>query len=235
MEFQNSFEVNAPIDRVWRFMTDPQQVTPCVPGAELTEIVDETHYKGTVKVKLGAVQMSYRGELEMQTDEAARTITLRARGTEARGSGGASGTVDVQLTSTADSGTRVEMTSQVDVTGRVAQFGRGIMQDVANRIIKQFVGCLESRLHEQCDGSQGDAPESPQLATEAADASQASAAATQAEAGTPTAVPDTTRPAVPPATSAGAAELRVVPLMIGVARSRAAAALRGLASLIEPR
>src|SRR5437868_5494415 len=70
MEFTNTFEVNAPLEQVWAVLLQPEEITPCVPGATLTEKVDDTHYRGTVKVKLGAVQMSYRGELEMEPDEA---------------------------------------------------------------------------------------------------------------------------------------------------------------------
>ncbi len=146
MEFSNSFTVRAPIEDVWTFMLDAREVAPCVPGATLTESLDATHHRGTVKVKLGAVQMSYRGELEIFPDEATRTIELRARGTETRGSGGASGVFHSTLTVTDDGSTLVEIQTKVDVTGRVAQFGRGIMQDVASRMIKEFAGCLEAKI-----------------------------------------------------------------------------------------
>lgn len=147
MEFNNTFTVNSSLEQVWTFMLDAQEVTPCVPGAQITEVVDDTHYKGQVKIKLGAVQMTYRGELEMQPDEDSRTIIIKAKGTEMRGSGGASGTVTTILTSDGNS-TKVDIHSQVDVTGRVAQFGRSIMQDVSNRLIREFAQCLERKLTE---------------------------------------------------------------------------------------
>src|SRR3954466_5861312 len=115
MDFTNSFTVDAPIDQVWTVVVDPQQVTPCVPGAQITEVIDASHFKGTVKVKLGAVQMTYRGEMEMHPDEATHSIALTGKGTDARGGGGASGQVSVQLESTG-AGTHVTIVSKVDVT-----------------------------------------------------------------------------------------------------------------------
>lgn len=149
MEFDNHFTVSAPPDTVYRFMLNAREVAPCVPGAQITEEIDEHHFKGTAKVKVGPVQMTYRGELEMQPDAAERTIVLRARGTEARGGGGASGTVTTQIKGSPSGGTDVEIHSQIDVSGRAAQFGRGLMQDVATKLIKEFAQCLEAKLEAQ--------------------------------------------------------------------------------------
>lgn len=146
MEFDNQFTVRAPLDQVWTFMQNAQEVAPCVPGAAITDIIDHTHYRGTAKIKVGPVQMLYRGDLEMEPDEAQHVITLRAKGSEARGGGGASGTVTTRLTSTTDGGTQVDIHSQVDVSGRAAQFGRGLMQDVATKLIKDFAQCLQRKI-----------------------------------------------------------------------------------------
>jgi uncharacterized protein len=148
MDFTNSFNVTAPLEHVWEFMLKADEVTPCVPGAQLTESLDDLHHKGMVKVKLGPVAMTYRGELEMRPDHASHTITLYAKGTEIRGIGGASGRITTSLSKTDDGGTQVQIVSQVDVSGKVAQFGRGIMQDVANRMTKQFASCLEEKLRQ---------------------------------------------------------------------------------------
>jgi carbon monoxide dehydrogenase subunit G len=222
MDFTNSFTVKVPLQHVWEYMLDAEKVTPCVPGAALTETVDEHHYKGTVKVKLGAVQMSYRGELEMQPDESMHTISLHAKGTEIRGSGGASGRVTTRLSEAADGGTTIEMESHVDVTGRVAQFGRGIMQDVANRLVKEFANCLEAQLSSQHAVDPG-------------------SAATETVA---TAAPDTEpKPAGAPGTSSAPRTapvpyqpepIRPLPLLADVARSRTAWVLRKIADRIEP-
>jgi carbon monoxide dehydrogenase subunit G len=229
MDFTNRFTVNVPLERVWEYMIDAEKVTPCVPGAALTETIDQTHYKGTVKVKLGAVQMSYRGELEMEPDEAAHTIVLHAKGTEVRGSGGASGTVTTQLTATDDGGTTIEMASHVDVTGRVAQFGRGIMQDVANRLVKDFAGCLEAQLtSQQAESAPPAAASTGSQAAPSAD-TQSSAESSAASA-RPTRAPVSTAPVVYEPTP-----IRPLPLLADVARSRTAWVLRKIADRIEPR
>lgn len=220
MDFTNSFSVHAPLPTVWDFMLDAQRVTPCVPGAQLTETVDDTHYKGTVKVKLGAVQMTYRGDLEMEPNEAEHTIVLRARGTETRGSGGASGTVTTRLTESEDGVTTVHMESHVDVTGRVAQFGRGIMQDVANRLTKEFAQCLEQTIQA---GAQPEGTATP-----------ASAGPSAMEAGAETApVPEPrTSPPVRPGGALGGtgpAAQNVGEAAVNAARSRTAAGLRAIA------
>jgi uncharacterized protein len=151
MDFTNNFSVNAPLERVWEFILKADQVTPCVPGAQITESIDDLHHKGLVKFKLGPVAMTYRGELEVQPDRASGSITLRAKGKEIRGIGGASGTVTTRLVEKDDGGTLVEIVSKVEVSGKVAQFGRGIMQDVANRMTRQFAECLEEKLQQSED------------------------------------------------------------------------------------
>lgn len=213
-------------------MADAHEVAPCVPGATLTESVDANHHKGTVKIKLGAVQITYRGELSMEPDEARKTIVLRAKGSETRGSGGASGTFTTTLHSDA-SGTQVEIVSQIDVTGKVAQFGRGIMQDVGNRLIKQFADCLEQKLQTQPETSGEDTPAARNPSRAAAPSP-----GTSVESGavlTPQAI--LASPSTPDVVSASvvAHELRLGPLLLDLTRSRLAAGLRALASLLEPK
>ncbi len=219
MEFTNSFTVKAPIDRVWVVMISAEEVAPCVPGAQITEAIDATHYKGTVKVKLGAVQMTYRGELEMQPEEASHTIVLTAKGTETRGSGGASGVITNRLSEPEPGVTHVEIHSRVDVTGRVAQFGRGIMQDVANRLIREFARCLESKLSPQVETSETDTPREA-----------SSGPSSEATAVTPPTSASIPRPQV----EAKQAEIRPLSLLADVARARLATLLRAAAKKIEP-
>jgi carbon monoxide dehydrogenase subunit G len=227
VEFSNSFTVNAPLDRVWVVLTDPREVTPCVPGAQITEMVDDTHFNGTVKIKLGAVQMSYRGTMEMRPDEAAHTIVLRGKGTATGGGGGASGTLTVTLVE-AEAGTAVDILSQVDVTGRVAQFGRGIMQDVSNRLIKEFSSCLQQRLSE---GGQSEEPAAPESAESAPppDEPQTGTGSAQAASASVTTAPVTA------GSSRSTSELSITTLLLDITRSRIAAGLRELAARIEPR
>lgn len=237
MEFINTFSVNAPLDDVWALLMMPEEVTGCVPGAAITEKIDDRHFKGTVKVKLGAVQVSYKGEMEMQPDAASHTIVLSGKGSELRGSGGASGSMTVTLTPEGEQ-TSVQIESRVDVSGKVATFGRGIMQDVANRLTKQFAACLASQLETpagagaptsetELAGSQGSGFSPPNQMTQ----SDSNAA----PAGGPQPLSTTS----PPARSAGppspsSNEVRVADILMDIARARTASALRSLARWIEP-
>jgi carbon monoxide dehydrogenase subunit G len=242
VEFNNSFSVDAPLETVWTFMLNAQEVAPCVPGAQITEVIDDTHYKGTVKIKLGAVQMTYRGELQMEPNEAERVIVLRARGTEARGSGGASGTFTTTLTPAEGGGTTVDIRTDVDVTGRVAQFGRGLMQDVANRLIREFAQCLERKIGEVASSSgerSGDqtatdaASVSPELERETVPNTPAAAPAPEPAA---LAAPHAATPPVAPSTRPPAGqEISMQDLLLEILRSRAAGWLRALADRIEPK
>jgi len=238
MEFTNSFTVQAPLLEVWTFMLDAQEVAPCVPGAQITETIDERHYKGTVKVKLGAVQMNYRGEMELDPDEAARRIILRAKGSELRGSGGASGTVTTFLVEGPDGGTEVNIHSQIDVTGRVAQFGRGIMQDVANRLIREFAQCLEQKIVAQ-SGTAQNAPardaESEQPSNPAAEPATSSSATTPPSTQAPAAVSGGNQASGSASSSGSAKELNLANLVVDITRSRLAGLLRGVASRLDPK
>lgn len=228
MDFTNTFTVNAPLDQVWALLMQPEEVTGCVPGAAITEKIDDRHFKGTVKVKLGAVQVTYRGEMEMQPDEMAHTIVLSGKGTEARGSGGASGSMTVSLTAQGNA-TEVKVDSQVDVTGKVATFGRGIMQDVANRLTRQFATCLASKLEtgpaEGVPGSAAGRPEETEAAAPPSDQPDSSRAPAHATLQTET------RPVGPVPEQ----ELRIADILADIARARTAAFLRWLASRIEPK
>jgi carbon monoxide dehydrogenase subunit G len=145
MNIRTEFSVAAALDDVWADLLDIEAVAPCVPGATLTERVSEREFRGTVTVKLGAMRMTYRGTVELtEIDEAAKTIRLTARANDARGAGSASSVVTCRLTD----GDRVTVTVEADVNiaGKVAQFGRGLIQDVTDRMIKQFAQCLEEQI-----------------------------------------------------------------------------------------
>jgi carbon monoxide dehydrogenase subunit G len=146
MEFQHSFTVAAPRDQVMLHLQRVQEVAPCVPGAQITEQIDVHRFKGLVKVKLGAVSMTFRGELQLDVDDAASQITLSGKGQELRGGSGTSGSVIATLAENEPGVTTVSLSSRVDVSGRLAQFGRSIIPDVAGRLIKDFAACLEKKL-----------------------------------------------------------------------------------------
>jgi carbon monoxide dehydrogenase subunit G len=238
MEFTNTFSVNAPLDDVWALLMVPEEVTGCVPGAAITEKIDDRHFKGTVKVKLGAVQVSYKGEMEMQPDAASHTIVLSGKGSELRGSGGASGSMTVTLTPEGE-GTSVQIESRVDVSGKVATFGRGIMQDVANRLTKQFAACLASKL-ETPAGAGAPTSETEFAGTQASASSPSPSQETQSTStAAPAAEPQTLSTTSPPARSAGSPappsnEVRIADILMDIARARTASALRSLARWIEP-
>lgn len=146
MLIENEFEVAAPIDRVWNYLLDVERVVPCMPGASLTETVDERNWKGKVTIKLGPVTLNFAGKVEMaERDEGARRVMLKASGMEQRGKGAASATVTSSLEE-AEGGTRVSVVQDIKVSGQAAQFSRGMMQDVSSKLTKQFAECLQKNI-----------------------------------------------------------------------------------------
>lgn len=147
MIINTSFQVAAPIGTVWSRLLDVPTVARCVPGAELTEVLDDRTYAGKIEVRLGPIAVGYRGRLHIEgIDEAAHEMRLKAEGNESRGRGGASATVRTNLTEV-EGKTAVSVVSDVAVSGIVAQFGRsGIMQEVAQRMAQRFASCLEQEL-----------------------------------------------------------------------------------------
>lgn len=143
MDLQNSFTVPADIDTAWKTLLDVEAIAPCMPGATL-ESVDGDHFTGNVKVKLGPVTMVYGGQATfLSKDETARTAVIQGTGKETRGTGTAKAVVTTVLTAEGPSSTRVDVTTDLTITGKAAQFGRGVMQDVASRLVGQFAGNLE--------------------------------------------------------------------------------------------
>ena len=150
MILTTSFDVAAPLSVVWSQLLDVPRIAHCVPGAQLTAVVDERTFEGKIEVKLGPIAVGYRGRLHVEAiDEAAHTVKLRAEGNESRGRGGASATVTASLRET-EGKTTVTTESDVAVSGLVAQFGRSsIMQEVSQRMAQRFANCLEQELRAQ--------------------------------------------------------------------------------------
>jgi uncharacterized protein len=146
MQLENSFPVGAPPEKVFAYLLDVSKVVGCVPGAELTEVVDPTTFKGKVKIKVGPITVAYSGTARIsERDEASRTAKLTADGRETTGPGSAqaSATMKVQ---TAGDGSLVEIVTEYQVRGRVANFGRGVMEDVSRRLIKDMASCIQANL-----------------------------------------------------------------------------------------
>jgi carbon monoxide dehydrogenase subunit G len=148
MRIENTVEVDAPLDRVWALVNDIPRVAPCMPGAALTGVVDDQTYEGTVAVKLGPLRMSYKGKVVVEAvDEANHSARLAASGRDTKGAGTARASVETRLEPAGDSHTRLHVTSDVQLTGKVASFGRGgAINDVATRLFGQFADCLRATL-----------------------------------------------------------------------------------------
>lgn len=145
MELEQTFTVPVGIEQAWAVLTDIEQVAPCMPGAAL-DSVDGDDFTGTVKVKLGSISLTYKGKARFVTkDAAARRAVIDARGKDARGNGTAAATVTATLHEDAP-GTRVQVVTDLQITGKPAQFGRGVMADVGNKLIGQFADCLAAKL-----------------------------------------------------------------------------------------
>ena len=145
MELNNEFRVAVPAAKTWEFLTDVERVAPCLPGATLTS-VDGDEFTGAVKVKVGPITVSYRGEAAFEEkDAAAQRMVLKANGKETRGNGNAAAVVTAQLKDEGDA-TSVVITTDLTISGKAAQFGRGVLADVATNLIGQFARSLEADL-----------------------------------------------------------------------------------------
>ncbi len=155
---ENEFTVEAPVEQAWETLLDLERITPCLPGAALEEESGD-EYKGTMTIRLGPVTQKYNGTVSFEEkDEEARRAVLKADGKDARGQGTASATITSTLTEE-DGGTKVHVETDMHLTGRAAQFGRGVQQEVATKLINQFAECLEKEIMGE---NTRDEPEQPE-------------------------------------------------------------------------
>jgi carbon monoxide dehydrogenase subunit G len=205
MRIENTVEVDAPLERVWALVNDIPRVAPCMPGAALTGALDDKTYEGTVAVKLGPLRMSYKGKVTVdEIDDAAHAARLTASGKDTKGAGTAKASVETRLEPASDTRTRLHVTSDVQLTGKVASFGRGgAINDVATRLFGQFADCLRATLEsEPASAAEGSAATAPSTAAETA---PTTAAATGLGGPTPTGSPAAPAAASAEASGAGAA------------------------------
>ena len=142
MEITDSFRVSTPIDATWKVMLDIEGIAPCLPGAQLQE-VEGDEYRGVVKVKVGPITAQYKGTARLaEVDEANRRIVIDASGRDTRGQGNAKATIVVTMTPEG-AGTKVDVATDLSITGKVAQFGRGVLVDVSSKLMGQFVENVE--------------------------------------------------------------------------------------------
>jgi len=145
MKLDNEFRVNAPIERAWEVLTDIPAITPCLPGAELTDH-DGDEYRGTVKIKVGPVTANYSGKaLFAVIDQERHHIEIAADGRDSRGSGNASASITADMRAEGDE-TVVSISTDLKVAGKVAQFGKGMIAEVSGKLIDQFADCIEQEL-----------------------------------------------------------------------------------------
>jgi carbon monoxide dehydrogenase subunit G len=145
MQFEHEFYLPLPIDRAWAVLTDIERIAPCMPGAQLEEI-DGNHYKGSVKIRVGPITTQYRGTAVMlEQDAAARRMVLEGKGADSFGQGNAAANA-VGFLHDEGERTRVTLTTDLQISGKVAQLGQGVMKDVSAKLLKQFVSNLEKKL-----------------------------------------------------------------------------------------
>lgn len=146
IEIQETFEVEAPVEQVWPFLSTPNQVVGCLPGASLTEEVDDRNFKGKVKVKLGAVTAAYKGKIEfVEVDAEAHRLVMEGKGKDPSG-GTAKAKITVQMTTTPGGGTSVSTDAVIDLTGKVMQVGGGMIKGVSHQLFQQFAKTAKERL-----------------------------------------------------------------------------------------
>lgn len=220
MELSHKFTVPASVDETWAAFNDLERIAPCFPGATLSS-VEGDEFKGSVKVKLGPISLQYNGTGQfIERDESAHRAVIEAKGKDRRGNGTASATVTARMTAGGD-GTEVEVDTDLAITGKPAQFGRGVIQDVSDKLLGQFVDCIAGKL------GQTDAAE-PEAAAPAAESSAAGAAASSAAPG-PAEQPAGSGAAEQPEPEAAGAELNLMSTVGPVVAKRAAPYLIGLA------
>jgi carbon monoxide dehydrogenase subunit G len=153
MQLENSFSVGAPPDRVFAYLLDVNKVVGCVPGAELSEVVDPTTFKGKVKVKVGPITVAYSGTARIaDRDDVQRSATLEAEGRETTGPGSARAKALMSVQAEG-AGSLVKIVTEYSIAGRVAQFGRGVMEDVSRRIVNDMAACIKANVEAQEPGS----------------------------------------------------------------------------------
>ena len=167
-QLTNEFTVNRPIDEAWTILTDIERIAPCLPGAELQEVEGEV-YRGVVKVKLGAISSQFKGEANfLDRDDSNHTATIKGVGRDTGGRGNASAEITAKAESLSPTSTRVIVTTDLHITGKVAQFGRGIMGDVSSKLMGQFANNLNEMLDEQgLDGVPAEEPKTAEPAESA--------------------------------------------------------------------
>jgi len=176
VKIEDNFRVDVPVEEAWKVLLDLERIAPCLPGAQLTE-VEGDEYRGTVKIKVGPITAQYKGVAQIvEADEANHRVLLKAEGRDTRGQGNASATVTATLVGDGAS-TTVNIDTDLNITGKVAQFGRGVMADVSSKLLGQFADNLKKDV---LSGESPTAPTAPAAADAPTEAAPAAGAPTEA-------------------------------------------------------
>jgi carbon monoxide dehydrogenase subunit G len=209
MDLNHDFTVDVPVEEAWRILTDVERIAPCLPGAQLQEIEGDI-YRGVVKVKVGPIQAQFKGQASfVERDDAAHRVVLKGEGRDTGGKGNASALITATLTSAGVAATQVKVHTDLSITGKVAQFGRGAMADISDKLLAQFVDNLDAMI------SAGGAAPAPTSAP-----APSPEPALSASAGAPPEVRRVDAPEAAPidllATAGGTVMRRVVPAVVAV-------------------
>jgi carbon monoxide dehydrogenase subunit G len=175
MDLNHNFTVEVPVEDAWRILTNVERIAPCLPGAQLQEIEGDV-YRGAVKVKVGPIQAQFKGQASfVEFDEVAHKVVLKGEGRDIGGKGNASALITAELTALSATSTSVTVNTDLSVTGKVAQFGRGAMADISDKLLAQFV----VNLNEMIAASDAPAAEAPAAPAEAPAAQQSAEQSTE--------------------------------------------------------
>ncbi len=162
MELNNEIEIHAPVQEVWEAMNTPERIAPCLPGAELQE-VEGDNFNGVVKIKVGPITAQYKGTAAyVEKDADARKVIIKGDGRDTRGAGNASALITAELTEISSVTTKVNVKTELTITGKVAQFGRGAISDVSSKLMTQFARNLEELLGSANANQESDKADKPQ-------------------------------------------------------------------------
>lgn len=169
-KIEERFEVQAPVERVWQYLIDPKRVVHCLPGAELLEQQDEHTFLGAIKVKVGPLSMSYKGQAKFtEINEETHQVRMVGDAREVGGSGSTKVSMLSTVTASANGGSEVLVSADIDLVGRIVQFGRGMIEEVSRQMFRQFSTCVKQQLEvadepPAGDPQSADAPDAPQAA-----------------------------------------------------------------------